>query len=37
VVIPKSVTPERIQANADVFRFSLTAEEMRDIDALGST
>ena len=36
VVIPKSVTPDRIRANADVFRFSLTAEEMRDIDALGS-
>ncbi|WP_200211226.1 aldo/keto reductase [Micromonospora coerulea] len=35
VVIPKSVTPERIRVNADVFRFSLTAEEMRDIDALG--
>ncbi|MCW3815505.1 aldo/keto reductase [Micromonospora sp. DR5-3] len=35
VVIPKSVTPERIRANADVFHFSLTAEEMRDIDALG--
>ncbi|MFI7425346.1 aldo/keto reductase [Micromonospora sp. NPDC049836] len=35
VVIPKSVTPERIRANADVFGFSLTAEEMRDIDALG--
>ncbi|MFE9653328.1 aldo/keto reductase [Micromonospora sp. NPDC006431] len=35
VVIPKSVHPERIQANADVFHFSLTAEEMRDIDALG--
>ncbi|MEV1330842.1 aldo/keto reductase [Micromonospora costi] len=37
VVIPKSVTPERIQANADIFRFSLTAEEMRDLDALGSS
>jgi len=35
VVIPKSVTPDRIRANADVFGFSLTAEEMRDIDALG--
>ncbi|WP_433390531.1 aldo/keto reductase [Micromonospora sp. KLBMP9576] len=36
VVIPKSVTPERIRANADIFGFSLTAEELRDIDALGS-
>ncbi|MFU8870320.1 aldo/keto reductase [Micromonospora sp. SL4-19] len=35
VVIPKSVNPDRIRANADVFGFSLTAEEMRDIDALG--
>ncbi|RIV36784.1 aldo/keto reductase [Micromonospora radicis] len=35
VAIPKSVTPERIRANADVFGFSLTAEEIRDIDALG--
>ncbi|MFI7606759.1 aldo/keto reductase [Micromonospora sp. NPDC049366] len=36
VAIPKSVTPDRIRANADIFRFSLTAEEMRDIDALGT-
>ncbi|MEW2381391.1 aldo/keto reductase [Micromonospora sp. NPDC047707] len=35
VAIPKSVTPERIRTNADIFTFSLTAEEMRDIDALG--
>ncbi|TDC60573.1 aldo/keto reductase [Micromonospora sp. KC207] len=34
VVIPKSVTPERIRVNADVWHFSLTAGEMRDIDAL---
>ncbi|MFI7075718.1 aldo/keto reductase [Micromonospora sp. NPDC049903] len=36
VAIPKSVTPDRIRANADVFGFSLNAEEMRDIDALGT-
>ncbi len=34
VVIPKSVTPERISANADVFSFQLTAEQMSRIDAL---
>ncbi|MFG3697670.1 aldo/keto reductase [Micromonospora sp. NPDC047620] len=36
VVIPKSATPDRIRANADIFHFALTAEEMRDIDALGN-
>lgn len=35
VVIPKSVRPERIEANADVFGFSLTADEVAEIDALG--
>jgi 2,5-diketo-D-gluconate reductase A len=35
VVIPKSKTPERIARNADVDGFTLTAEEMTAIDALG--
>lgn len=34
VVIPKSVTPSRIQENADVYDFSLTQEEMKLIDGL---
>ena len=34
VVIPKSVTPERIAANADVFGFTLTDAEMDAITAL---
>ncbi|WP_326560694.1 aldo/keto reductase [Micromonospora sp. NBC_01796] len=34
VVIPKSVTPERIRANFDVFGFSLSADELRRIDGL---
>jgi diketogulonate reductase-like aldo/keto reductase len=34
VVIPKSVTPERIRANFDVFGFSLDADELRQIDGL---
>ena len=36
VVIPKSVTPDRIRANFDVFGFSLTEDEVRRIDALGA-
>ncbi|WP_336923475.1 aldo/keto reductase [Aquipuribacter sp. SD81] len=36
VVIPKSVTPERIRANADVFGFELTDDEVRDLDGLAT-
>lgn len=32
--IPKSVHPKRIQANADIFNFELTADEMRQIAKL---
>ncbi|MEU4420570.1 aldo/keto reductase [Actinoplanes sp. NPDC024001] len=34
VIIPKSVTPERIRQNLALFDFELTAEEMTAIDAL---
>lgn len=35
VVIPKSVTPERIKSNFDVFGFELSADEVTVIDQLG--
>ncbi|RNB80606.1 aldo/keto reductase [Brevibacillus nitrificans] len=34
VTIPKSITPARIAQNADVFDFSLTAEDVEKINAL---
>jgi diketogulonate reductase-like aldo/keto reductase len=34
-VIPKSVQPDRIAANIDLFGFSLSAEQVARIDALG--
>jgi 2,5-diketo-D-gluconate reductase A len=34
VVIPKSVTPERIRQNIDVFGFELSEQQMSSIDAL---
>jgi diketogulonate reductase-like aldo/keto reductase len=36
VAIPKSVTPERIRSNLDIFDFTLTQDEMEAIRALGS-
>jgi 2,5-diketo-D-gluconate reductase A len=35
VAIPKSSTPERIVSNVDIFGFSLSADELARIDALG--
>ncbi|WP_080873070.1 aldo/keto reductase [Oceanobacillus timonensis] len=34
VTIPKSVTPERIISNANIFDFELTDEEMKQIDGM---
>ncbi|NLT26863.1 MAG: aldo/keto reductase [Microbacteriaceae bacterium] len=34
IVFPKTVRPERMRENADVFDFELSADEMRAIDAL---
>ena len=32
--LPKSITPERIQQNADVFDFDISAEDMNKIDSM---
>lgn len=37
VTIPKSVTPSRIEENFTIFDFSLTEEEMKQIDTLDCT
>ena len=34
VIFPKSVTPERIEENFDIFDFHLSSDEVERIDAL---
>jgi hypothetical protein len=34
VIIPKSIHKDRMQQNFDLFDFTLTAEEMAEIEAL---